>query len=373
MRECRLMVIGFLAMFFSAGMAFAVTPAEQQANAELESMAKDIAQLSATPGFRGFLRSEIAQSKNRENIVELDEFLSRAMKQKNMPPGLDKLQNKARNAKGRVKAFSVADRLDLYIPVGAHRAKWKGGQDFLVAFSPVQDEKNTKEIVAYSVKDGRRVLLNPNQAPAEVVLVIAPCEHETHQYILKPDPNAPPEGMRAPLKDTSPPGQIAPNEKKDKEEIGKYKGNSNLYVYFTLIKRTQEPWYMGKPEIEVYILHECGGIPVVRRLDMNQVDEKNKSYYTANNGSLYYGSNCSDFTAVAIWERDGGSLVRGECHKFPGSGKTHCYQVRSSDDPVQYAFGTTASYGVFYKSAFPYNSVYDNFGPYGDFSVVKLP
>jgi hypothetical protein len=144
---------------FSAGVTFALTPQQQQANAELELMAQDIAQLCTTPGFRGFLRSEIAKSKNRENIIELDKFLDRATKQKNMPPGLTKISGKIRDEKVRHKKMDLTglEGFDLYIPVDAHKKKWKGGKDFIIAAAPYGNEEDVKQVVGFSVWDGKKL------------------------------------------------------------------------------------------------------------------------------------------------------------------------------------------------------------------------
>ncbi len=182
---------------------------KQQANADLDNLAKELAKLCSQPGFRGFLRSEIKKSRNRENIIELDKFLDRAAKQKDIPPGLKKFKDSALKAKARLKTLgpAILEGYDLYIPVDAHKKKWQGGKDFVVAYSPVDNEDKVKEIVAYSVRDGKRVILDPVKTPQTVVLVIAPEEHTDHK--LYP----PVETYSKPIKEKPEPGKLEPIRK----------------------------------------------------------------------------------------------------------------------------------------------------------------
>jgi hypothetical protein len=90
-----------LCVVLSAGLASAQPLPDEaakmaQANADLDRLAQDLIKLVTHPGFRGFLRSEIAQSKNRKNILEVDKFLERALRGGGMPPELAKFRNFAR-------------------------------------------------------------------------------------------------------------------------------------------------------------------------------------------------------------------------------------------------------------------------------------
>lgn len=189
-----IMVAISLALSVTPHITFGAVPADsdelqRQINADLDGMAQQLATLTATPGFRGFLRSEIAKSKNRESILSLDRFLEKAAKQRNTPPGLAKLAKLNRSSKARQKsASSELKGYNLYIPVEAHRAKWKGGKDFVVAFAPAGDDQTTQEIIGYSVSNGTKVRLDARTPPQTVVLIVAPEEHETHE--LKGTPEA---------------------------------------------------------------------------------------------------------------------------------------------------------------------------------------
>ena len=224
----------------------------QQANADLDVMARELAKLASHPGFRGYIRSEIAKSKNRENIVDLEKFLARASTQRNMPPGLDQLREFSNGARSRV-AVSVDQfqGYDLYIPVNAHRAKWKGGSDFVVAYAPIRDDREITGIPAYMVSTGERIILDPSREPETIVLIIAPDEHESHE----------PDGRNA--KDIQPyDGPVEPHAVgKDAPDrpVDQSKGNSFIGAKYMWIRDVHEEWWNGQPEIKGFFSQMLAG------------------------------------------------------------------------------------------------------------------
>jgi hypothetical protein len=237
--------------------SFAQPPADhdarvQAANTDLDVLARELAKLCATPGFRGFLRSEIARSKNREGILPLEKFLERASRRPDAPPGLAKYRDFTAKARGRLKASgqSQLEGYDLYIPVEAHRAKWKGGKDFVVAFAPVGDDQSVRQIVAYSVSDGQRVLLDAATPPETVVLAIVPEEHESHEA----SPEQPP---REPVDRTLPKPDFAGKEA-PRKPVRQEPGNSYVGLRRMYIRDMKEPWWLGSPEIKVMFAQRKG-------------------------------------------------------------------------------------------------------------------
>ena len=108
MKSRGIVLITVLGLIFIPAVLYAQKPppnrvAIEQANTDLDSLARELANLVAEPGFRGFLRAEIAKSKNREQILELDRFLERAGKQKGAPKELGKYRDKARGIDNRIK------------------------------------------------------------------------------------------------------------------------------------------------------------------------------------------------------------------------------------------------------------------------------
>ncbi len=293
MRTCGFCGILFFVVIFSVGVALAATP-QEQANGELELIAKDIASLCNHPGFLGFLRSEIVQSKNREQIIELDRLLDRAAKQQTMPPNLAATAEKVKATKARHKAMNITrlEGFDLYIPVKAHRAKWKGGKDFIVAVSPYGDDMAFQTTVGYSVADGRRVVLDAKQPPETVVMVIAPEEHADHN-MPTPEPDVP--------------SRKAPHEDKPKPDAGKSeKQNSVFSMSYIKIHQTGESWLRGDPEIYLLAGQICNGVSKAYRFNLPRVNSKGVWYYVGDLNQMYFDATCSWDTFYAVWEDDDG-------------------------------------------------------------------
>ena len=245
----------------AAGTACAAEPADtaeaqQQANADLDTMARELAKLAATPGFRGFVRSEIAKSKNRESILELDRFLERAARKRGAPPGLSKFREFSAQAQRRLRSGGAAFKgYDLYIPVEAHRAKWRGGDDFVVAFGPYGDDQRIQQIFAYSVRNGERVVLDAQRPPEMVVLMLVPDEHETHEV----------SGAAPPVTDQDRTLARPDVVGKDIAEkpVPQESGNSYVGVRRLYIRDVKEPWWLGQPEIRMYIAQRKNNYCVV--------------------------------------------------------------------------------------------------------------
>jgi hypothetical protein len=342
-------VLGFSSSVLSAEMPPEIRAKKmQEANADLDMLAQEVAKLCSQPGFRGFLRSEIAKSKNRENIVELDKFLDRAQRQQGMPPGLAKAKNNAQQAKGRLKSSGIwaLEGYDLYIPVEAHKKKWRGGDDFFVAFSPVDDEKDIKQIVAYSVRDGKRVFFDPNKAPDAVVLVIAPEEHDTHE--IPPPPKK--------SQELGPPASLPKDDGIDLSKPGKHKGNSYMRVNYLLFTNDMEPWTRGAPEIKTIAVQSKIGLRKCTTFyeysNLSRMDKEN--YWHNTSGILRYPFDSGYFDKLdfKVYEQDGGSRVYDSViyyyrHAY-GTSKVNCqFYIYSGDDKIGHTY--------IYRSALKYN------------------
>lgn len=321
MKRYRFGIVFLMLLVISTGNAIAVSPQQQQANVELELMAQDIAALCTEPGFRGFLRSEMSKSKNRENIIELDKFLDRASKQKNMPPGLTKISGKIRDAKVRHKKMDLTglEGFDLYIPVEAYKKQWKGGKDFIIAAAPYGNEEDIKQIVGFSVWDGKKVVLDPTKAPEAVVLVLAPEEHLDHA-VPQPEPKDP--AMNSPQED---------NPKPDAgkgEKHNSYFSMSQLYIF-----NDAEPWYKGDPEIYLLAGQICNGEGKGYYYDLARVNNTKKWYWIYDLNQMYFDEKCSWDTYYSVWERDGSG---GGVYMYTNQGQRitphiRCYPDASCD------------------------------------------
>ncbi len=312
-------------------------------NSELEGLAQQLAQLVAEPGFRGFLRSEIAKSRNRENIVELDKFLARASRRPDVPPGLAAFRQSARGVGSKLK-FGDLEGLDLYIPVEAHRAKWRGGDDLLVAYAPVDDESDVSAIIAYDVRTGNRVTLDPTRTPTRVVLILAPEEHENHDVPTgQPDRDQRTAGPEARGREAA-----ATNTE------GEGSGASYIGIRRIRIRDVKEPWYAGDAEIYVWFGMIKGNYCKTDWVwgSLNKVDDEGTWYtvwrpstgrcpagescwYFANNpfgGSNYYWNR----VRLDIYESDYGFIEEKVYELYPG--KTCSLQIPDGNDYVDHGY-----------------------------------
>jgi len=331
-------------------------------NQELEAVAWEITKLLEHPGFRGQLRGEINGAKTSESIIVLDKFLAKASKQKNAPPGLDKARGATDKALQRIKNSSAWDieGIDLYFPVQDHKVKWKGKDDLLVAYSPVNDEADIKNIVAFSVRKQQKVILDPKAPPATPVLIVAAEEHESHEMPVMPrdaDPSEP-----------APPEEDPEDEGEDLGSPGEHgEGNSVIRVKYIKITNDHEPWTSGSPEIYTYTYHvEMDNSCNSDYEWLSDLNKENKWYtYTSYFGmgifeTRFYPHIHRDLIAFRVMERDGGSYRSMSYPLYPGSA---CHwKKKTGDDHV----GTS----VIHKSAVPWNS--DTYQRFADVRVYWI-
>jgi hypothetical protein len=355
-------LILFLAVtisFFSTPL-FAQQPVQnnaaiQQANAELNDLAAQLAMMIKKPGFRGFLRSEIVKSKNSEGIVELDKFLNRAAHRPDVPPGLTKATNSAQKIaqKSKMSGINELAGFDLYLPVGLHREKWKGGEDILIAVSPFGRETEIREIVAFEVRTGKQVILDPNNPPAIPVIVIAPEEHESHAVVP-----APRGGDKIEPKSVSRQDAIRNEKRASGNEAEMYNGNSTFSLRYIKIYKDHEPWYKGDPEIEIKFCQDnvVSG-PDFHQIDASWVDEENRTYWLGKN--YYFDTNFKNQTIVDVWERDTCCVSARY--------RTSCMGANWSRPDTWDHVG----YKVFYKTWWPYDTQYGMYTPNDTYFWIK--
>lgn len=137
------------------------------ARARAEALARQLARALADPDTRAGLHRALAASRVREGKLHFQRQLRL--------PGSALLAGLAR-AGGRTEAAvreaaEAAIPLELYLPVEAHRARWRGGEDFLVATALADDDPP----VAFD-RLGRRSVLSPDHPPETPVLALVPVE-----------------------------------------------------------------------------------------------------------------------------------------------------------------------------------------------------
>jgi len=320
----------------------------RQANAELNALSSDLAKALGHPGFRGLIRAEIAKANTREHIVKLDAVLGKAGHGPNAPPGLQHLKDASRQAGGHFQATGgeVMQGLDLYFPVPEHRDRWKGSIDFLVAFAPAHGrDAKFSEFIAYSVKTGERVSLDPNRPPEIPVLVIAPEEHESHALPEHPAPvvKLP---KRAPDSGTA----NAPENPVTQEQ-----GNSYVGAKYLNILETKEWWWEGDPEIYLLFGQRKGNNCDAHTLwlsEVNRTDTWYNLWSRATPARWYFDTSYYLKLRIIPMERDAGGyskLMLSELY----SGITCEWTINSTDD----AFPIYTQY----RSNFDYDRDYYQF------------
>ncbi|OGC90163.1 MAG: hypothetical protein A2W25_17475 [candidate division Zixibacteria bacterium RBG_16_53_22] len=268
-------------------------------NAELDGRAKELAALLADPGIRNHLRAEIKRSSRREQIIFLDEFLASASK---LSGQSDKVRGKCDDALGKAKKakqrFNQADiinalvspEVDVYFPARDHRDKWTGSDDVLVGVGTLNGEAET--IKAYSVKTQQSLSLNTTEPPASPVIMVSPCEHDSHE--------APP-----PLETSD-----VPQSKSETPKEGK---NSYLQTSYFKITNDHEPWTSGDPEIYVLVVQWYGTSTLTKvKIYLNGVNQEGVWKDLAGcptNLNFYWDDNYFPITYYRVMEEDPGTLM----------------------------------------------------------------
>lgn len=255
--------------------------------------AQQLARVLGNPAFRKFLFDEVSASRNKEKILDFDQFLQKAQGRQDLglPPGILKMiAEEVTGSKIKMKELKISPELanvDLYLPVPEHRKLWRGQEELLVAVQPVGDEE--KVITAYTAKDARRVTLDPKVSPPTPVLVIAARETadlRPSQAMNIPEPR--PEGAETP----PPPGE-----------------NTYIGIPQVYLTNDHESWIKGAAEVYVFVGQTCSGRASVRKIDLSGVDYEGKWYFLGDGGPLYFHYNaadCSRMTYFRFMEEDYG-------------------------------------------------------------------
>jgi hypothetical protein len=187
----------------------------------------------ADPAFRSYLKDSLDRSPVREHKLHFQRLLRGPDRR-----ALVALAQAAGEVESAVDMDArAASALELYLPVPAHRAGWRGGEDILVATAREDHEAP----VAFDVR-GRRRLLNPEAPPATPVLALVPAETDFDA--------TPGVGLMVADDGGSPPGSG-----------GGGTGSSSLaglYMTSSHFVDEFEGWLKGSPEFEIHVLGQAG-------------------------------------------------------------------------------------------------------------------
>jgi hypothetical protein len=192
-----------------------------------ERLARRLARALANAEFRHQVKAALDRSPVREHKLHVQRWLDAGDR--------GSLRAVAR-ANGISEAALAADAhdaaaLEMYLPVPAHRAAWRGDGNLLVATVGADHEAP----VAFTL-DGRRLVLDAEHPPATPVLVVVPVETDfDHPQAGPPVENFLGGGGGAPA---GPP--------------------HGLYMKRAHFVSDFEGWPKGNPEFEIHILGQAG-------------------------------------------------------------------------------------------------------------------
>ncbi len=205
--------------------------AETQA---LEPVARRLALALGDPAFRQRLHWRLEHSAVREHKLQLQRDLT--------ADGGQELRAVAkRNGESAAVTDSVlraAQPLEIYLPVGTHRAAWRGEGRLLVA----TQARDHELIVAYDLQGGRHYL-DPTRPPETPVLAVVPVETDFDRAGgVSGDGTCLPPTCGGGGGGTPPPSIVTPG----------------LYMTKAHMNGDFEGWLKGSPEFEVHIMGQLG-------------------------------------------------------------------------------------------------------------------
>lgn len=360
-KVCLFVIILFVTAFYTSSLLIAEEKEQaeqkQELNRDLDIIAQQLAQVLSDKPFREWLSTEIKAARNREHILDLDNTLKRAIEHsdlKNLNESLKKLIEITAGTILKMKKLHITfASIDLYLPVKSHGEQWQGEEQLYVSFLPVDDETEIHSLTAYSVKDGKKVDLDPNNPPNIPTLVVAPEEHETHE------PTVPAVIVPTCLEDDgSEPGLPRPIPKGDSDDKNSYIG-----IPYIWLNNTHEPWPSGDPEIYVLVGRCAKWLlqPLEDKIWLNGVNDKNKWYWLGDDPSeplyFYFDSTYNDLTYFHFMESDGGISIKVKAQITCLSTAELDFTVFGGDDDLGKRFvdRDEISFGddEYFKSLFP--------------------
>jgi hypothetical protein len=214
----------------------------RDAGSRLERLAQRMALSLADSGFRTRLKAELDRSPVREHKLHFQRFLTQGAR----PAAAEVARLNAATA-GTIETEALGTiPLEFYMPVPAHRARWTGGEDVLVA-TALKDHDSP---VAFDIHGQRRVL-NPDQPPTTPVLALVPVEADFDHPAsgAATPPCVQPQGGGGGARAMGGCGVGGG---------GGGTGASGLWMTSASFTETFEGWLKGAPEFEIHIMGQAG-------------------------------------------------------------------------------------------------------------------
>ncbi|HJR16553.1 MAG TPA: hypothetical protein VJ808_06845 [Gemmatimonadales bacterium] len=296
-----------------------------------DRLARRLARALADAEFRAHVKGAMEASPFPENKLQFQRFLNRSNQRV-----LRQVARLTTEPEAAVQSDAVAAApLEMYFPVPAHRAAWRGDANVLVASA----REDGDAPVAYDVH-GRRHVLSAHVPPATPVLAIVPTEtdfgpEDSIAYAVNPTPSGP---LPSP---TPPPG---------------------LYMTYAHFVQDFEGWFKGSPEYEIHVLgqagssdslsdYQCAGEPAggYYRFDQNNLDWSGRVLlFTQTQLNSYKSAHPNqNLRIIALEDDDTGCQVKFDANRF----KNLQTVLQASYPDLTGSKDTTGSLGKFVKRA----------------------
>jgi hypothetical protein len=252
-----------------AGLAASDGP-DRAERTKVEALARMVARALADPDTRAAVHGAIASSRLAEGKVHFQRLLA--------APGSAALRGLARAAglteAGVAEAAGAALPLELYLPVPAHRERWRGGPEYLVATALADRDAP----VAFDGR-GRRHVLSPDAPPDVPVLALVPVET---------DFDRPPAQLAECLEESCSGGGGGGTATGGGGVLPSL-ANQHLNLGFSTFKDDFEGWLKGDPEYELHVLAPNGKDTTAYRSLQCIGEHASSGYFWNPNSTTWYG------------------------------------------------------------------------------------
>jgi hypothetical protein len=255
---------------------------------DLESIAAELSVVVADGQSRALLAAEIKQV-SKSNVACLRDCLGTLVKKAPAERSEQLLSLMARVQQGESslgKCGSAVQRLDVSVPVAAHRDLLNNSEKIYVVAAPLADDSEVKQVTAYA--NGERLLLSADEAPKMATLVVGAAETESL------DPSYPP--------------MVTDEEATEANQgrvVDDFVGIPRIWI-----DDDHEPWWKGDPEIYVRVIRfrfsPFGTIN--NRVNLPGVNDEQVWYNIGDpNGTYRFVSqdNFAPTIQFQVWEEDG--------------------------------------------------------------------
>ncbi|MBN2314225.1 MAG: DUF3103 family protein [Sedimentisphaerales bacterium] len=289
-------------------------------NKSLDEIAFQLYKPLQDSDFRQFIFENVKTARNSEKILDLANTITRS-RERDRARGTNvsersrsfdeigtqinvissEMSRDPNSVRGEGQRSAAA--LDFYLPVEAHRQKWNGDPNVLIASGPIGTDEDLFYTIAYHVETGEPRILDCRSnadPPNTPVLVVS----------LNEDPEALDPNEMGLWSQTDEPPEEVDGVAPDSNDTNSYIGVPWIYL-----RDDQEPWIRGKAEVYVLVGQlYTGSSPntlIKHRVNLKKVNYEGKWYYLGESHSdpmyfYYNNANYHPFTCFDFWEEDGG-------------------------------------------------------------------